>query len=156
MQTESLRYTGESPPVEVLARHPNWINAHDEEDVEGQDETTLKPEDVQTHVTDDTTFTAGDITFADGTTMVVLISVLNGEVSGFCVYREPEWPYLSHDDEWDLWSVMPDYGSPDRDGPERWWQVQSFPARVASRLPFGSTGMRWELVVDEHGMASSS
>jgi hypothetical protein len=154
MEARSLRYTGENPPVEVLAKYPNWVNAYDEEDVEGQDETTLKPEDVQAHVTDETTFTAGDIVFADGTTLPVLISLLSGEVTGFCVYRVPEWPYLSHDAEWNLWSVLPDYGSQDRDRSEQWWKTQRFPAQLASRLPFLSTGTRWELAIDEHGMVA--
>jgi hypothetical protein len=52
------RYTGENPPVEVLAKFPNWVNAYDEEGELGQDETTLKPDFIDTHVTRDTAFTA--------------------------------------------------------------------------------------------------
>ena len=147
-----LRYTGENPPVEVLAKYPNWVNAYDEEGVEGQDETTLKPEDIQTHVTEATTFTAGDIAFSDGLALPVLISVMSGEVSGFSIYTEPEWPYVSYDENWSIWSVLPAHGAAEPDRPERWWACQRFPASVTSRLPLSATGVRWQVELDEHGM----
>ena len=40
---QKLRYTGCLPPPEVLAEFANWVFAVDEEDVEGQDETTIRP-----------------------------------------------------------------------------------------------------------------
>ena len=38
------RYTGEFPPIEVIARFANWDYALDEEGESGQDETTIRPE----------------------------------------------------------------------------------------------------------------
>lgn len=38
-----LRFTGELPTAAALRRYPNWEPALDEESVEGQDESTLKP-----------------------------------------------------------------------------------------------------------------
>jgi hypothetical protein len=40
MADQDLRFTGDFPPLDVLERLPNWENALDEEDVEGQDETS--------------------------------------------------------------------------------------------------------------------
>jgi hypothetical protein len=147
-----LRYTGENPSIEALGQFPNWVNAYDEEGFEGQDETTLKPDDEQLCITDMTAFTAGEVVFADGSTFPVLIGLLNGEVTDFSVYREPEWPCLSYDDYWNFWSVRPDLKSEDRDRPERWWKLQQFPARVSSKLPLRSTGERWSVVMDGDGL----
>ena len=91
--------------------------------------------------------------FADALKLAVLISLVNGEVTGFSVYHEPEWPYLSYDEYWSLWSVLPNLLSQDRDGPERWWKLQQFPARVSSKLPLRSTADDcWSAVIDEDGL----
>ena len=147
-----LRFTGENPTIEALGEYPNWVNAYDEEGFEGQDETTLKPEDDQLCITDQTAFTAGEVVFGDGSKLPVLISLLNSEVTGFSVYREPEWPYLSYDEYWNRWSVLPDLLSPDRDRGEQWWKLQQFPARVSSKLPLRSTDERWSVVIDGDGL----
>lgn len=153
-QEARLRYTGENPAIEALVQFPNWINAYDEEGVEGQDETTLKPDDEQRWITDMTAFTAGDIVFANGSTFAILIALVNGEVTGFSIYREPESPYLSYDEYWSLWSVLPDYGSQDRERSERWWKQQQFPARACSRLSMQSTEKRWSVEIDGEGLVS--
>jgi len=147
-----LRYTGKNPSIEVLATYPNWTNAYDEEGLEGQDETTLKPENVQTQITDETTFTAGDIEFADARTLPVLISVTFGEVTGFHVYADPESPYLSYDEKWSMWSIWSQGDPAELDRAERWWKSQHFPARVTSRLPLSTSGAQWEVVLDQDGM----
>ena len=55
MPDNSLRFTGEWPPVELWAEQPNWEYALDEEDVQGQDETTLRPAADSSVVGPDTT-----------------------------------------------------------------------------------------------------
>jgi hypothetical protein len=45
-----LRFTGQNPPPELWREYPNWRNAYGEEGEEGQDETTLLPDEVQTHI----------------------------------------------------------------------------------------------------------
>lgn len=53
-----LRFTGEAPPPELLESIPNWSHCLDEEYVEGQDESTLRPDTEQSFITDDTAATA--------------------------------------------------------------------------------------------------
>jgi hypothetical protein len=73
---ERLRFTGEWPPPSVWDRYPNWEHALDEESVDGQDETTLRPSSVQTIVDEDAAFTAGEVVQADGTKLPALIELL--------------------------------------------------------------------------------
>ena len=67
MTDQHLRFTGDFPPLDVLERFPNWENALDEEEVEGQDETTIRPTEEQHVLTPEVVFTAGVIIQADGT-----------------------------------------------------------------------------------------
>jgi hypothetical protein len=78
MTASNLRFTGEWPPVELWAEHPNWEYALDEEDVPGQDETTLRPAKDASVVGPDTAFTAGEVMQADGTRLPALIEVIEG------------------------------------------------------------------------------
>ena len=54
-----LRITGEWPSPELLKRFPNWENALDEEGLEGQDETTLRPSVNQTVIEKYVPFSGG-------------------------------------------------------------------------------------------------
>jgi len=52
----------------------------DEEGVEGQDETTIRPQPEQGSITVDTAFTAGTVTQADGTVRDPILSVMDGQI----------------------------------------------------------------------------
>ena len=86
----TLRYTGQNPPADILARYPNWEWALDEEDVPGQDETTWKPADVQTRITEDIVATAADAWFPSGQSHPALVSLNALDVTGVCVYEPPQ------------------------------------------------------------------
>ncbi len=72
---ESLRFTGDWPPAQYLEQYPNW----GKEGEENQDETTLKPSDEQSYIDDETAFTVGDATFADGRVCLAIIQVDYGD-----------------------------------------------------------------------------
>jgi hypothetical protein len=78
--SKSHRYTGEWPPIDVLERYPNWEYALDEEGDEGQDETTIRPEPEQRHVTSHTAFTTGTATQSDGTHRRAVLGITFGQV----------------------------------------------------------------------------
>jgi hypothetical protein len=87
-----LRYTGENPPADVLARFPNWEFALDEEGIEGQDETTLRPADIQTRITEDIAATAADAWFPNGQSHIALVHFNALDSTHICVYEPPaDW-----------------------------------------------------------------
>ena len=148
---DSLRYTGTSPPAHVLERYPNWVPALDEEDVEGHDETTLKPEDVQTHITSETLFTAGDVLFAGGLTLPVLIYFGGEPPSGVSIYHDKVDLYLILNAKRDVWEFMRAFGNGRAKQAELWWRNQSFPATIVSRLPWHYNQRKWRIVIDADG-----
>jgi hypothetical protein len=78
------RFTGAWPPPALWSRFPNWEYALDEEDVPGQDETTLRPADQHEFMIEDG-FTAADVELANGHRLPALLSV-NGSVDGLTAF----------------------------------------------------------------------
>jgi hypothetical protein len=58
--------TGRRPSAAQLRKWPNWRHCLDEEDEEGQDETTIRPDDEQAVIGPETTGTALEASSADG------------------------------------------------------------------------------------------
>ena len=85
------RYTGCWPPPTVLGIYPNWVFALDEEDEDGQDETTIKPESQQLYVSEETSFTAADITLASGTTRTGILTLDGTIPSAGDVFDGRDW-----------------------------------------------------------------
>src|SRR2546430_284657 len=85
----SHRYTGEFPPVEVIAQFPNWDYALDEEGEPGQDETTIRPEAEQTFITEWTGFSAADARLASGEQFTALVELISSRVWGVNVFQPP-------------------------------------------------------------------
>jgi hypothetical protein len=83
-----LRFTSQNPPPELWPEHPNWRNAYEEEGERGQDETTLMPDEVQTHISDSTSFSAGVARFNDGREFPAFLAVLFNEFIGCRVYEK--------------------------------------------------------------------
>ena len=149
-----LRYTGENPPAEVLAEYPNWEYALGEEDVPGQDETTLMPAEVQSRITEDVAFSAADVWFPGGQTYPALLYLIGLDVSGLTVYEPPEDWLIDYDVRNELW-IEPQWlfeaariRGMSLNDPHR------FPLRVATRLPYGHTGKPWRIEVAPDGSAT--
>jgi hypothetical protein len=86
MEFDSLRFTRENPPQHFLARFPNWEFALDEESVDGQDETTIRPEAQQSCIANVTAYTVGVIHFANDLEMPAFIAIIGGRPESFWVY----------------------------------------------------------------------
>lgn len=150
-----LRYTGDWPPPEVLREHPNWVCAWDEEDEEGQDETTLKPEDEQSVITSDTIHTAGDVHLADGRAFPAIISLPSGAPECFDYHDGAEWircrqdyqtkRWVAHDQSW----LPPEKRMPTVDFADSC----TFPLRLSTRLPHSETGAPVRLEIRPDGSA---
>lgn len=67
------RFTDALPDADALARWGNWRLALEEEGVEGQDESTLMPDEEQDEIGYSTVLTAADATFRDGVRRVALL-----------------------------------------------------------------------------------
>jgi hypothetical protein len=147
------RFTGENPPPELLVRYPNWEYALDEEEVEGQDETTLKPEEQQKVIGEFTAFTGGVATLADGRELPALIETISGEVWGFQVYDSEGVWRLTYEPNSKWWQPYV----------ESWLPVEQrchsvsladerlFPLRVRSTLPRQATNKPWEVTINRAG-----
>jgi hypothetical protein len=102
VMSKSHRYTGEWPPIEVLRQYPNWEYALDEEGDEGQDETTIRPEPEQRHITSQTAFTTGTATQADGTRRRALLGITFGQVESVDVFVDDKncWTLIRMPSGW--------------------------------------------------------
>lgn len=136
---KKLRFTGENPPVELWTQYPNWTNAWDEEGAAGQDETTLRPDHEQNVIGSDTTFTAADVTFADGRTFPAFAEIGNAELWGFHVYEtDAEW-YYRHDSPTNRWGLYAPAGISTKDRPSVSYNESAvFPLRLKLRLPWSA------------------
>lgn len=151
---ERFRFTGENPPPKLWRRFPNWQNAYEEETLDEQDETTLRPADNQESIDDEVSLTAGDVTFANGLSASALLEVLCGEVSAVHVYPDPSqercWIVTFHvpsnrwqaeNDDWFLKTpgvLRVPVGNADL-----------FPMRVTSRLVVQRSGEKIEFQIAE-------
>lgn len=151
-----LRYTGDWPPPEVLQDYPNWVFAYDEEGEDGQDETTVKPEDQQTFITTETQVTAGTLVLADGHTLPAIVCIEKGSPVGVSAF-EGRWT-------WSVW----------RDGRKSTWRPATqeylpenqrlpsvsladsriFPLRFSTSLPRKSGDQPWRIEVHPDGSVS--
>jgi hypothetical protein len=67
------RLTGRLPSPTQLKKWPNWRDCLDEEDEEGQDESTIRPSDDQKQIAKDATYTAAVVIGTDGRRRVGLL-----------------------------------------------------------------------------------
>jgi hypothetical protein len=138
---KKLRYTGDWPPPEVLARYPNWEMAYEEEGVEGQDESTLRPQKEQRRITSDTVHTAGDVWLADGRTYPAIITVALGTPSS-CWFHDGKrwWAMQTFRKKWEP------QGTDSVDMKDK----STFPLRFRTRLPKWD-GKPWQLEIRPNG-----
>jgi hypothetical protein len=138
-----LRFTGEWPPHQLWKAFPNWEYAFDEEELPGQDETTLRPSDNLESIDDDVVFTVGEITLSDGRSLPALLELLYGEIVGVTAFT-------SNANGWSVrlvgspakWTcVFEDWLPPEERSPYVTSDDSSvFPAFATSRLNCTATG----------------
>lgn len=142
------RYTGEWPPLEVFKKYPNWEYALDEEGVEGQDETTLRPELEQNYITDDTAFTAGRVKQADGTIRDAIIELIDETAYGVDVFinTSTTWRVVKSPSGWIPFDQnwLPEK---DRMPVVKLADKSIFPMQVSTILPVKGTGKQVEFTV---------
>jgi hypothetical protein len=142
---KKLRYTPGPPPLKVLAKYPNWRNALDEEGEDGQDESTIRPDDVSDHIGPETEFTAADITLVSGKRLPALLfgatDLWNGNAESIAVYEGSQIWHLEFSDR--AW-----WASKYPEGNESLVDQSKFPATVVSRLPGVPNGssLKFELL----------
>jgi hypothetical protein len=154
---DSLRFTGENPPQHLLTRFPNWEFAQDEEAVDGQDETTIRPEGQQSCISTATAYTAGVIGLASNAEMPALIAIIGGRPESFWVYDEAGAWCLSRNAKHGIWEPFVELWLPVQ---ERCRSVQLsnadiFPVGLVTRLPFASTGVQWQCAIGHDGRGTS-
>jgi hypothetical protein len=88
--TTKLRFTGELPPPDLWKRYPNWTCALEEEGLDGQDESTLRPSKNQKTIDWEVDWTAADVVFANGDTAPALVQFDEGELNWIHVYPDPK------------------------------------------------------------------
>jgi hypothetical protein len=140
-----LRFTGAWPPQSLWDQYPNWENAIDEESEPDQDETTLRPSEVQHHITRDVVLTAGVAVQADGTRLPVLLELNDGDLKGINVF-------VSAGDAWSarllgrpaIWTcIVEDWLPLEKRRPTVLpTDTRVFPLQIESRLPLESNGFR--------------
>jgi hypothetical protein len=135
-----LRFTGEWPPQDLWDRYPNWEYALDEEDVEGQDETTLRPAKEQKFLTEDLAFTAGEVLQANNLRLPAILELSECRVVGVTAFTNPKdgWTVraLGNPPRWVC--IVEDWLTEDERRPSvSFDQKEVFPIKVVSRLPAG-------------------
>jgi hypothetical protein len=146
----SVRVTGKSPSPVQLKQWPNWSVCSDEEDQEGQDETTLRPDTEQTAIGPKTILTAVDIELPGQLKLIgSLLSdlpgegLLNASPGVLTVFEKRSTLKVLIKD--DSWSPFP--------APERTVECNDpkrLPMVVRSVLPFRG-GERLVWVLESHG-----
>jgi hypothetical protein len=147
------RYTGEFPPTDVVDRFANWDYALDEETEDGQDETTIRPEDQQSYISEWTAFTAADVFLPSEKQLVALLELVAGQFTGLNVFDPPHRWRLVFDLANKTWQRFVEDWLPeaDRSPSVSLEDANVFPLRIITRLPLGKGGKTWQAVIDSNG-----
>lgn len=152
----NLRITGDNPSPELLDRYPNWEYALDEEGVEGQDETTLRPSENQSVIGEYDAITAGSVLLNNGQECPAIIEMIDG-VAGVQFYLEGRWfrivRRVTRSGEFDRWEPFVEHWLPES---KRHFPAlpltddNVFPLHFSSRLPYYKTSsvIRTRIVSD--------
>jgi hypothetical protein len=143
--SSKVRITGDNPSPSLLEQYPNWENALDEEDEEGQDETTLRPSENQSVIVQYVSFTAATVWLNDGRECPAIIEMIY-DVEGLQFYLEDIWYRIvrrsDRTGKFERWEPYVEYWIPEaeRNSPPLLLNDEKvFPLRFASRLPFYKT-----------------
>jgi hypothetical protein len=151
-----FRFTGEWPPQSLWERYPNWEYALDEEGEPGQDETTIRPSEEQSHVSGNIAFTVGAAVKADGSRLPALLEMIAGKLSGVNVFTSDgdSWSVrlLGRPESWKC--ITGDWLPPEERGPfVSPDDTRVFPLHVESRLPLEPGGSRLTITIIPAGSA---
>lgn len=138
---KSLRYTGCWPPLDVLEKYPNWVLAIDEEGEPDQDETTIKPEDQQVFISNETGFTSATVTLANGMAASGVLTFVDGRIDAIDVFNGHDWWRVRGNNGQEDWTPFVETWLPEEQRRPAVSLSDSllFPLRITSRLP-GSDG----------------
>ncbi len=147
------RYTGDFPPIDVLAQFPNWENALDEEGEEGQDESTLRPAGEQSYIGEFVSFTACDTWLASGERRAAIGYVISSAIVSLYVADGSDWWELRYDDESQRWQPFTPTWIPEAERPPTVSLADTgiFPLRVATRLPFEPGEWPFDVTINPDG-----
>ena len=151
----NLRLTGENPSPELLEQYPNWEYALDEEAVDGQDETTLRPAEDQSIIGEYVCRTAGTAWLNNGQDCPAIIEMVDG-VGGVEIYLEGQWyrivRWVDRFDQFERWEPFVEDWLPEEERCPSFSlaDVTVIPLRFASRLPYYRTAspIRTKIVTD--------
>ncbi len=152
-----LRFTGEWPPIKVLNEYPNCECAIDEEDLPGQDETTLKPCEDQTFITDNVEYTSGIAYLNNGSNLPCIIGLYDQSIGSLTIYTKkndgwklnldvPSGKWQSINEEW----LPKNRRSPTID----LFDKNVFPLRIESRLKLKKTNNNLHIKINPDGSYS--
>jgi hypothetical protein len=133
---KKLRFTGEWPTPKYWGEFPNWDYALEEEGEDDQDETTLKPADIQNYIDECTALTAADAECADGSRLPALIELIY-EPSAVNVFIDDKdaWRVVYHRPSKRWEAFIQDWLPESERGPEISMEdPKVFPLVVKSRL----------------------
>ena len=145
MPSKKLRFTGEFPPIEILEQYPNWEYALDEEHLEGQDETTIRPSRDQTCINPSVAFARGTATLANGTRLPAVLEFNGNSIEGLTVHSQGQWAWsLRRLGKPSTWHAITYEWLPEEERPPTVLSDVGavFPILVETLLPFasGATG----------------
>lgn len=144
-----LRFTGVIPTLSAVRKFPNWTYALDEETVPGQDETTLRPDDDQRHISFATVCTRASAACAGGGRLVAL---LRGDGELHKSARNVERLYLYEDSHVAELEFISKWWWPIDEGRTKYYyDFDVFPLRVTSDLPTAKRGTRLCLTLMPNG-----
>jgi hypothetical protein len=129
------RYTGEWAPIEVLEKFSNWDYALDEEDIEGQDETTIKPQENQKEIDSTTCASVADIDLPSGERIHGIIVLVDKSILFVDFLFNEQWYRIEKRN--DVWVTLYEEWLPiERRAPKiDMTDKRFFPMHVVSRLP---------------------
>lgn len=136
----------------MLEQYPNWEYALDEEGVEGQDETTLKPASEQRYITAEVEFTAGEVILADGRRFPAILYIGSSSPTrvGMFLYDTRTWG-IDFGDPPQGWFVHIWIPADQRMARVSLDDPTLFPMTVASRLPRRIGGTPYLFVINPDG-----
>ncbi len=153
----NIRITGDNPSPELLVQYPNWENALDEEGVEDQDETTLRPAEDQSVIGEYVSFTAGTAWLNDGRECPAMIEMVDG-VSGIQFLLNESWFRLvrwrGRFGTFERWETYIEDWLPEDQRTSLVFSLADealFPLRFSSQLPFHKTSSPIKLRILPNG-----
>lgn len=167
---ESVRITGEIP-FEYLAKYANWEYALDEENLDGQDETTLRPSENQEYFTSKVDWTVANARYADGKCFHSIVNTAGGDITVYDpngrwrIYEETKLP-RNYYERWSVWSSSIEYprlwvpDTHDSESPDGWQFISLdrkdvFPLEVETVLRRNKRGKPWRFRVKPTGTSEA-